>query len=87
MTTAVQKRMRELSGHNYISNDWQQSTGNLVDLIDPASEEIVGQFANATKAEVDAAVVAANAAQKQWWAMSALDRANAMHLVADRTFG
>jgi betaine-aldehyde dehydrogenase len=84
MTTAVQKRMRDLSGRNYIANEWQPSSGSLVDLIDPATEEVVGQFANATKSEVDTAVAAANAAQKQWWAISALDRANAMHQVADR---
>ena len=84
MTTAVQKRMRDLSGRNYIANEWQPSSGSLVDLIDPATEEVVGQFANATKSEVDTAVAAANAAQKQWWAMSALDRANAMHQVAGR---
>ena len=84
MTTAVQKRMRDLSGHNYIANQWQPSSGELIDLIDPATEEVVGQYAHATKAEVDEAVVAANAAQKQWWAMSALDRANAMHEVAER---
>ncbi|NBO34772.1 MAG: aldehyde dehydrogenase family protein [Actinobacteria bacterium] len=84
MTTSVQQRMRELSGSNYIANQWQPSSGKLIDLIDPATEEVVGQFANATKSEVDAAVAAANAAQKLWWAMSALDRANAMHQVADR---
>jgi len=84
MTTAVQKRMRDLSGHNYIANQWQPSSGELIDLIDPATEEVVGQYAHATKAEVDEAVVVANAAQKQWWAMSALDRANAMHEVAER---
>jgi acyl-CoA reductase-like NAD-dependent aldehyde dehydrogenase len=84
MTTAVQQRMRDLSGRNYIANEWQPSSGSLVDLIDPATEEVVGQFANATKSEVDTAVAAANAAQKQWWAMSALDRANALHQVADR---
>ncbi|MSX44142.1 MAG: aldehyde dehydrogenase family protein, partial [Actinobacteria bacterium] len=76
--------MRELSGHNYIANEWQLSTGAMTDLIDPATEEIVGQFANATKSEVDLAVAYANAAQKQWWAMSALDRATALHQVADR---
>ncbi|CAB4341542.1 unannotated protein [freshwater metagenome] len=80
----MQQRMRELSGHNYIANEWQLSTGAMTDLIDPATEEIVGQFANATKSEVDLAVAYANAAQKQWWAMSALDRATALHQVADR---
>ena len=84
MATPVEQRMRELSGHNYIANQWQLSSGTLTDLIDPATEEVVGQFANATRAEVDIAVATANSAQKQWWALSALDRAAALHQVADR---
>lgn len=76
--------MRELSGTNFINHKWIKSKGALRDVIDPATEEVVAQFAEATQEETNLAIEKANLAQRQWWAMSALDRANALHRVAER---
>lgn len=84
MATQVQTRMQALSGTLFIANQWQKSTGTLREVIDPANEEVVAHFAESTSDEVERAVSVANKAQRQWWAMSALDRATALHQVADR---
>ena len=53
------------------------------DIIDPATENVIGGIAESTAAEVDAAVDAGHAAQKKWWRISALERAEIMHEVAN----
>ena len=84
MVTPVESQIREISGCNFINNKWVKSAGKLREIINPASEEVIGQFAETTKDEVDLAVMNANKAQREWWAMSALDRASALHKVAER---
>lgn len=83
-TTAVQQRMDRLSGHLYLAGAHVRSAGAERDVVDPATERATGSYADARPDEIDAAVAAANAAQREWWAMSALDRAAALHGVADR---
>jgi betaine-aldehyde dehydrogenase len=82
--TPLQHTLRERSGHLWIANEYVASSGKRTAVSNPATDEIIGEFAHATAAEVDAAVAVANRAQREWWAMSALDRANAMHQIADR---
>ncbi len=53
------------------------------DVIDPATEAVIAQIAETTSAEVDAAVEAGHIAQKKWWRMSALERAEIMHEIAN----
>jgi len=53
------------------------------DIIDPATEDVIGQIAETTAAEVDAAVDAGHAASRKWWRMSALERSEIMHDVAN----
>ncbi len=53
------------------------------DVIDPASGEIIATIAETTAAEVDAAVDAGHSAQKKWWRISALERAEIMHEIAN----
>jgi betaine-aldehyde dehydrogenase len=84
MSTFVQNRMTELSGHLYIAGSFVPSRGDASSVIDPATEQTVGHFALATPTEVDDAVAAARAAQREWWRLSALERADALHRVADR---
>lgn len=84
MATQIQSKIQALSGHNFIGGQWVKSSGPVHEIINPATEEVIGHFADATGSEVDAAVAAANLAQRQWWAMSALDRANALHEVANK---
>lgn len=53
------------------------------DVIDPATEEVIAQIAETTPAEVDAAVETGRSAYKKWWRMSALERSEVMHEVAN----
>ena len=82
MTTDVQQLMTRLSGHQYIDGAWRASAGRRSAIVDPATDEQIAEYAHATAEEIDVAVAAANAAQHVWWAMSALDRAAALHEVA-----
>lgn len=87
MKTEVQQRMQQVSGCNYVEGAWARSAGARIDVIDPATEEVIGQRAEATAEEVDAAVRHASAAQRKWWAASALERAELLHEVARRLKG
>lgn len=54
------------------------------DVIDPATENVIGSLAESPASEIDASIAEANAAQRNWWRnMSAVDRAHALHEVAD----
>ncbi|MEM7292671.1 MAG: aldehyde dehydrogenase family protein [Pseudomonadota bacterium] len=53
------------------------------DVIDPATEKMLAEIAETSPGEIDAAVAAGHAAQKQWWKMSALERSEIMHEVAN----
>lgn len=55
------------------------------DVLDPATARKIGEFADAEPEEVELAVESANEAQRQWWALSALERAEALHSVAEHT--
>ena len=59
----------------------QSQTGQPI--IDPATEMVIGEIAETSKAEIDTAVAAGHAAQKKWWRLSALERAEILHDVAN----
>ena len=82
--TALQE-LERLSGRNYVGGEYSKSSGKLAfDVVDPATEDRVGQLADTTAAEVDIAVAIANKAQKAWRKSNALHRAELMHEVARR---
>ncbi len=54
------------------------------EVVDPATESVLGQVAHASDAEIDEAVAAANRAQKKWNAENSLTRAEVLHEVATR---
>lgn len=83
MTEALD-RLRAASRCNYIDGALRPSQGEAMAVIDPATEQAIGEFACATGSEIEQAVQTARIAQKQWWALSALDRAVALHDVAQR---
>ncbi len=76
--------MDRMSGHHYIAGEYRRGRGALHEVIDPATEQPTATYADGGGDEVDEAVRAATAAQRAWWALSALERAEALHLVADR---
>ncbi|MEY3319818.1 MAG: hypothetical protein RL393_398 [Actinomycetota bacterium] len=76
-------KISDMSALLYLNGEWKKSSGPQHDVINPATEEREGSYADATPDEIETAVANANKAQKIWWSMSALDRANALHQVAD----
>lgn len=82
MTTETQNRMRALCANHYINGQFRSGSGPRHNITDPATEQCIGEYADATTDEVEQAVAHATRAQKSWWALSALERANALHQVA-----
>lgn len=73
----------QLNGKQYIGGAFVRGEGSAaLDVIDPATEERIGEILEATPAEVDRAVVLANAAQKRWNKTSMLHRAELLHEIA-----
>ncbi|MEX1107283.1 MAG: aldehyde dehydrogenase family protein, partial [Dongiaceae bacterium] len=82
---AALQEFGKLSGHIYVGGEFQKSGGKLAfDVIDPATEDRVGQLADTTAEEVDRVVAIANKAQKAWRKANSLHRAELMHEVARR---
>lgn len=52
-------------------------------VIDPATENVIAEIAETTAAEVDTAVEIGHAAHKKWWRISALERSEIMHDIAN----
>jgi aldehyde dehydrogenase (NAD+) len=80
-TTIDQKKL-------LINNEWRDaSSGKTMDVVNPATEEVIATVAAADKSDLDAAVAAARAALNGPWArMSARDRGKLVSKLADRLF-
>ncbi len=59
----------------YYGGEWHRSKGASLELFSPGTGESLGQVAQATEADVDAAVVAAQAGFKEWRRVKPLERA------------
>src|ERR1039457_284967 len=58
---------KRLSGHQRIGGGLVRSSGGTsIGVIDPATEQHIGEIADATPADIDQAVAVANAAQRAW---------------------
>ncbi len=84
---SVPKQMSRLSRGLYVRGAVVESSGEHWTVLDPATEEPLGEVADATDAEVDDALAAANEAWPGWWALSALERAERLHRVAQTLRG
>lgn len=73
-----------VDGMHYLDGRFARGQGGGgFDAIDPATEQRLGVAAEATPAEIDAAIARANAVQPQWWrGLSGLERAQKLHGVA-----
>lgn len=82
--SAALDRIKDVSGKIYRGGAFQKGTGSGgVDVVDPATETVIGVLCETTPDEIDTCVEECNAAQRRWWrAMSAVDRAHALHEVA-----
>ena len=68
----------------FAGNDFRELPGaQTVDVVDPASLEVVGRIARCTVADVEAVVAEANVAQRAWKRLDAKSRATALHRLAD----
>lgn len=69
---------------NFIGGDWADATSDAArEIVSPVTGETLATAPDASAADVDAAVAAARAAQPVWGALSAWDRANICHAIAD----
>jgi acyl-CoA reductase-like NAD-dependent aldehyde dehydrogenase len=77
-----QSAMKQL----YIDNQWRPAaSGKTMDVVNPATEEVVATVASAGSEDVDAAVVAARSALSgPWGKMSARERGRLVRRLADR---
>jgi len=72
-----------LSGKLYVDGNWVASSATTqFDVIDPATEEVLGRIADATDAEVDQAIDLANKARNAWWRQDSRTRAVTLHDIA-----
>jgi aldehyde dehydrogenase (NAD+) len=69
-----------------INNDWRDAAGGkTMDVVNPATEEVIATVASADKSDVDEAVKAARAALNgPWGKMSARERGRLVSKLADR---
>ena len=69
-----------------INNEWRPSSGGqTMEVINPATEEVIAEVASADAADVDAAVKAARAAlDGPWGRLSARERGRMVRKLADR---
>ena len=67
----------------FIGGQWRDgSEGKNEDVVNPATGKVLGKLPHASKADLDAALAAADKGFKVWKAMSAYDRANIMRKAA-----
>lgn len=81
----AREQFKALSGHHRIAGALRRAAGpGAMPVIDPATEERIGTICEATPAEVDEAIQAANAAQHGWQKVNYQRRAELLHEVARR---
>ncbi|RKF17098.1 aldehyde dehydrogenase [Roseovarius spongiae] len=80
------EHIKRVSGNIYRGGRIARSAATQTqDVIDPATEEVIGVIAETPTSEIDDCIAEANKAQKTWWKdYSAVDRAHALHQTADR---
>jgi len=66
----------------YIGGQWTQGTGGRLTVIDPATEQTIGEIPKATPADLTAAVDAAAEAFPKWRATNPWERARLLHAIA-----
>jgi acyl-CoA reductase-like NAD-dependent aldehyde dehydrogenase len=78
---------KSLSRRIYVDGAYAVSEGPAYPVINPAAEEVIGEIAETTEREIEAAIDLAAIAQKKWWALSGAERADIMHEVTRATKG
>jgi acyl-CoA reductase-like NAD-dependent aldehyde dehydrogenase len=69
---------------NFVDGQWVPATSDRVrEIVSPVTGEVIAEAPDASAADVDAAVAAARAAQPKWAALSAWERADVCHAIAN----
>jgi lactaldehyde dehydrogenase/glycolaldehyde dehydrogenase len=77
--------MKDKAYQNYIDGRFVGDAGEaLIEVSNPANQQVLGRVPAASAATVDAAVRAARAAQPAWAKLPAIQRANALRRIAAR---
>lgn len=63
---------------NYIGGEWVESKGEIIDVVNPATCEVIGKVPISTKEEIAAAIAAANAAFPEWRQTTPVARARCL---------
>lgn len=80
---SVLERIKEVSDCLYIGGQYiEGSSAGKFEVVDPATESVIGSVADATIDEVENAIQIANEAQKAWRKTEYLTRADLLHSVA-----
>jgi acyl-CoA reductase-like NAD-dependent aldehyde dehydrogenase len=75
--------LKNLSGKLFLGGEYRDSAASDgLDVIDPATEDVIGRIPNTLGTEVDEAIAIANKVQKGWKKVNALTRAELLHEVA-----
>jgi acyl-CoA reductase-like NAD-dependent aldehyde dehydrogenase len=69
---------------NFVGGDWVESTGDSArEIVSPVTGETLAEAPNASSEDVERATRAAREAQPRWAALSAWERADVCHRIAD----
>src|SRR5436305_1891864 len=70
----------------FINNDWRDASGGqTLEVVNPATEEVIAEVASADRSDIDAAVAAARAALGgPWGKMSARDRGRLIWKIGEK---
>src|SRR5438477_12979851 len=79
-TTAVMRKQL------FINNEWRDAAGGkTIEVVNPATEEVIAEVASAERADVDAAVAAARAAlEGPWGRLSARERGRLVWRIGEK---
>lgn len=67
----------------FIGGEWRGGSGGWIDVVDPATDEVIGKVAHADRGDLDAALNAVVKGFKVWSAVSAFERSKIMRKAAD----
>ena len=82
---SVLDRFSEISSKIYMDGKFYKSQSTeSIDVIDPATENKIGEIPETSQSEIDEVVFIANKAQKAWNQKSPLDRSHVLHEVANK---
>ncbi len=76
---------RDLSRQLFLDGAIRVSSGAAIPVINPATQDVIGEIAETTPAEIEEAIGLARAAQRAWWARAGAERADIMHEVTRAT--